>query len=175
MKNKKPVARKVVLSLPPGIAHRRGVTHCPHRDFKDEEYDVWHAAAIMLVTEIVHGKHGSLAVVAECPKCFKKSWVHEGSSAFRVYEYYKQWTEIAEKVFAARHLVALRRFTDSLCATCVHLRKLECDTLPIIDCTYGKDENAELPPGRTFYMHHCFTTQKCEVYKKREPIIDTGA
>ncbi len=176
MSRKKPAAKKIISSLPDGIYHRVGITHCPHCDEKFE-HEEWCKTAIAIVTDVVHGKHGSIAVVNECPKCFEKSWVHESDSAFHAYMnwYPKEWTEVAEKVYAARHLAALRRYNDSLCATCEHLRALECKTLPITRCTYGKNENTILPGERKFYYHSCFTTQKCPAYKKRQPLPDTGA
>jgi hypothetical protein len=173
MKKKKPIVRKILLSLPSNVTHRVGVTICPHCGDNIEHED-WMKGAVAMIKDIVYGKHGSIAVIAECPKCFEKSWVHESETAFSDYMdwYPEDWKKAAKKVYAARHLSALRHFCDSLCATCVHLRNLECKTLPIIKCTYGKDENVILPGERKFYYHSNFTTQKCPAYQKREPIID---
>jgi hypothetical protein len=171
MPKKKPVAKKVVASLPPGIDHRRGVTSCPHCDFNDNDYTAWHVGAVILVTEIVHGKHGSMAVVAECPECFKKSWVHESFSAFSCYdEYPEDWKRIAKQTEDSRHEVALKEFCDSLCVSCKHLRGLEANTLCWKKCTMGKDDKAKLPEGRTFYYHTGPGQQECAEYVKREPV-----
>jgi hypothetical protein len=170
MPKKKPTVKKVVQSLPTGVAHRRGVTFCPHCDYNDNEYASWHDGALMLVREIVFGKHGSVAVVAECPKCFKKSWVHESFSAFAVYDEYKEWHDVVEQIHAARHETALKRFCDSLCVSCVHLRGMKGDTLCWKKCTMGKDDKAVLPAGRKFYYDEGRPQQKCDAYLKREPI-----
>lgn len=168
MKKKKPIVRKVVQSLPAGIAHRMGVTSCPHCDHNDMDYTSWHKGAVMLVTEIVQGKHGSMAVVSECEKCFEKSWVHEMFSAFRCYdEYDAEWKAVAEKVENARHLAALHEFCDSLCVSCVHLRGLEGDTLCWKTCTMGRDDKTILPAGRKFYYDTGPARKECDKYQKR--------
>lgn len=151
---------------PSSVRHRIGVTRCPHCDHDSDE---WEKSAVLLVLCEVHGKHGYVVVVNECPKCFEKSWVHQPFTWFQDYhdEYPEEWKTAAQKEYTRRHVAAVSKFADSLCAKCAHLRKLECETLPIIKCTYGEDEEAKLPVGRKFYYHSCFTTSECPAFTAR--------
>lgn len=151
--------RRVVSSLDPSIEHRGGITRCPHCD---HDSDDWERTAVVLVTSTVFGKHGSLAVVNECPKCFEKSWIHQPFSFFEaLHEMYpKDWMKAADAEHTKRHVAAVSEFADSLCAKCKHLRALECDTLPIVRCTYGV-------PSAT-YLHSCFTETECQKFTARK-------
>ena len=152
------------------IAHRAGITACPHCDFDaDREHtdgDVWAKTAMVLILDTVQGKHGSVVVVNECLKCFKKSWVHQPFSFFADYHdgYSAEWKEAADAEHTRRHVESVSRFADSLCAKCAHLRSLECDTLPIVECTYGAP-----PPvaGRKQYLHSSFTEIECPKFVAR--------
>lgn len=154
---------KIVQGLPAGIAHRVGVDSCPHCG-KGFNYDLgpWEKSATHVVLDIVHGKHGSIAVVSECPECFEKSWLHFTSSSFG--DFANEFTEeirlAARKELDRRHLGAVVTFVNSLCAGCKHLRKLECDTLPIVRCTYGQERKDD-------YLHSSFTETNCPKFEAR--------
>lgn len=168
MPKQSPKAKKVLSQLPNNVEHRVGVTSCPHCDHNDNDYDSWHAGALAIVTEIVHGKHGSMAVISECPKCFKKSWVHEAFSAFSYTDAYAEWKELAAKTEAERHRKGLIVFCDSLCVRCVHLRGFEGDTLCWKKCTMGKDDAIKLPPGHTFYYQMGNPVTECDKFEERK-------
>lgn len=160
---RKPQARKIISEMDHSITHRAGVWTCPHCDYQEDNYSVgkWEKGALTLVLAIVHGKHGSVVVISECPKCFKKSWVHAEFSRFEEWSntYPKEWKEAAIKERDRRHIASLIRFTDSLCARCRHLRRLECNTIPIVDCTYGRESER---------LHHCFAETKCKAFALRK-------
>jgi hypothetical protein len=150
--------RKIVSSLPKGILHRGGIWTCPHCDWQAPDHSTapWAKAAVMLVTDIVHGKHGSIVYVSECPGCFKKSWVHVDLSTMGSTwndDFPAEWNKKAKEVRAARHLAAMQLFMRSQCSKCRWLRKFECDTLPIVECTYG--------PGEPDHLRSSFTDTEC--------------
>lgn len=161
--------RKIVFSLDTAaVDHRADFEHCPSCD-KKFSGEKWDAQATALVLGIVHGKHGSLAVVSECPACFEKSWVHQCFSTFRITDDFpSDWKDVAAKEEACRHLEALRTFCDSQCSRCAHLRKLECETLPIVECAFGKKgEHEKCSPNQKFYYHRCFTETACPAFAPR--------
>lgn len=159
---------KVVRSFDPqAVDHRADFMHCPSCGTKHEP-EIWDANAAKLILEIVHGKHGSLTIVSECPKCFEPSWVHTPFSAFG--EWGEEWVPDNWKKAAAeehtrRHVRSVHRFADSLCAKCVHLRSLVCDTLPVVHCTLGEPP----PTDGKVYLHSCFTETECPAFQAREP------
>ena len=177
--------RKIVRSVDlERISHRAGITNCPHCDFDKQDSDPWAKNAIVLMLDTAYGKHGSVVVVSECPKCCKKSWVHQPFSFFNDWSdhYPEDWKAAAQAEFTRRHCEAVSRFADSLCAKCQHLRRLECETLPIVSCTYGAPvgEDADTwrtatgrwsPPiaDRKAYLHSCFTETECPKFKPRHP------
>ena len=161
----------IVRSLPDGILHRAGITSCPHCGFISSRgdiarsCDVWAEKAKTLVLDTVHGKHGSVAVVSECPECFELSWVHQPFSFFSEWMdiYSVAWKRAANAEHTRRHMDAVHTFADSLCAKCQHLRSLECDTLPIVQCTFGT-----LPVvGREEFLHNSFTETECPQFLAR--------
>ncbi len=146
--------------------HRAGVTNCPHCDFTPpmfEKGDTWAKAATTLILDEVHGKHGSLAVISECPTCFKKSWVHQPFSFFEDYHemYPEDWQKAATKEYDRRHLESVRALSQSLCIGCDHLRKVKVDTHVVVDCTLGRPDTERL--------QYCFTTTECKHFKKYVP------
>lgn len=149
------------------VEHRTSVVSCPHCG-TTFELDDWGKHAAVLVLEEIWGKHGSLAVVSECPKCFEKSWCHFEFSSF------DKWCDwFAPDLRAAayteherRHIAAVRRYSDSLCAKCEHLKNLDCKTLPIVSCTMG-DSIAKSKGGDKPFYHTCFTRTECNKFQQR--------
>lgn len=153
-------AKRIASSLPSGILHRVGVWKCPHCDWQDADHAVapWERAGILLVTDIVHGKHGEIAYVSECPSCFKKSWIHVGldhASSKWNEDFPEEWRKKAAEVRDQRHLSAMRTFMASQCARCVHLKEFECRTLPIVKCNLGQPSD---------YLHTCFSRTDCNSF-----------
>ncbi len=148
------------------LAHRAGIWVCPHCDWQDEgdnKLSAFDKFICAVVLETVHGKHGSVVTVSECPKCHKKSWVHAAFHSFSEWSDHTPEVKMAVKEeHARRHTQAVSRFADSLCAKCVYLRKLECDTLPIVSCTHGKTKEQT-----DRYMPSCFTETECKDFLAR--------
>lgn len=165
----KRTATKIVRSFAPAsIRHRAGITTCP---YCNHNADDWAKTATTLVLATVHGKHGSVVVVNECPECFQKSWVHQPFSFFASYsdDYTEEWKSAANEERGKRHLEAVTTFADSLCAGCAHLRSLECDTLPIVHCTKGDPVPIE---GRKARLHSCFTELECGRFLARKNVSE---
>jgi hypothetical protein len=117
--------------MPKGTYHRAGISSCPHcqHDFGFDDRNLWIKNATALVLEVVQGKHGSIAYISECPKCFKKSWVHNEIGCFYTHQEWPDgWEEAAEAEKGTRGLSNLRRFNHSLCASCTHIRGVEIGT-----------------------------------------------
>jgi hypothetical protein len=173
-KNKNPIkkrtATRIVRSFDTAaVWHRAGITSCPHCDHNADD---WEKTATTLVLATIHGKHGSVVVVNECPKCFEKSWVHQPFSFFDKWTdgYSEEWKAAANAEYAKRHLAAVTTFADSLCARCSHLRSLKCDTLPIVECTKGNPAPIE---GRKEYLHGSFTEKVCDKFLVRPVAPET--
>ena len=160
----KPRARRIVSSTDTAkLRHRGTFTDCPYCSHR-MEMEGWEKLADTLVIEEVHGKHGSVVVVAECPSCFKRSWVHQPFQFFEKWHdaYPPEWKAAAMAEHSRRHMHAVHEFADSLCAKCIHLRSLEIDTLEIIECTMGNELST--PPPR---LHHHFGETECAEFKAR--------
>lgn len=124
--------------LPEGAFHRSDFKTCPHCDATFDN-DKWDRSARILIREIVHGKHGSMAVVSECPKCFKPSWVHHSISTLHwlMREIVPKWERPVEDEYNRRKLRAIREWSASLCVQCVHVGKVVCDTSTSRSCICG--------------------------------------
>jgi hypothetical protein len=164
----KPTAKRVTKSFDQRTCgHRADFEHCPSCDARFDD-QTWDEAAVIMSLEVTGGKHGSVVIVSECPKCFEKSWVHNTFCSLSCgVTFPEHWRKAAAEEHTRRHTAAVHVFTDSLCAQCAHLRKLECDTLPLVDCTDGKDEHAKLPPGRELHLRHSFSEAACTNFKQR--------
>lgn len=96
--------------------HRLDFETCPFCDHK-MPYLKWDDYAVILVLDIVQGKHADVVVVSECPKCFEKSWTHQcGIGDFE--EMSVEWQEAVNKEIAHRRKVEKRKWELSLCFTC---------------------------------------------------------
>ena len=121
-----------------GVRHRAGIFECPHCDHEPKSHRGWVDQALRLCLAIVDGKHGSAAVVSECPKCFKLSWVHQDLERMREYSGYPvAWERAAEEERARRHVEALRHWAAGICARCRHLTDGEVTTSDRRTCKIG--------------------------------------
>lgn len=143
--------------MPLGTVHRNGVSNCPHCDFEPEKsWKVWPEHAVSMVLNEVQCKHGSVAYISECPKCFKKSWVHHEIAGFdhSCERWPKGWPEAAKAEGRARALSNLRSCQGTLCMSCVHLVGVQIDTIAWRWCKPKE--------------HGWFETE-CNAYKKGQP------
>ena len=97
--------------------HRRDFETCPFCDHK-MPYLKWDEYAIILVLDVVQGKHADVVVVSECPKCFEKSWTHQDGPLGDYEHISMEWQEAVVKEIAERRKVAKRAWELSLCFTC---------------------------------------------------------
>lgn len=113
--------------------HREDFETCP---FCGTEYSIkrWDKQAVILVTDIVMGKHGYLAIVAECPKCFEKSWIHH-SFLYEYSDFPKKWIKASSEERGKRELKALRDWKRGLCGAC---KNLESGTVTTTTRSYCK-------------------------------------
>jgi hypothetical protein len=130
--------RKVMSSLPKTAHHRSDFVTCPHCE-EELEQDLWDKKATILVTSIVHAKHGSVAVVSECPTCFELSWVHRALISFDVYydEIAPEWIGIANEELDKRRIASIREWATSLCINCAHVKNASSDTSSHRSCIRG--------------------------------------
>lgn len=101
--------------------HRRDFKTCPYCEWKAKEIEEWDKTAATLITAPLIWKTDSIAVMSECPNCFKGSWVHHRLDSFHFSDWPEKWKETAEKISDARKLQALREWAASLCGRCQHL------------------------------------------------------
>lgn len=130
--------------------HREAVTSCPfcqHEPAKggrtSDSYRWWVNAAHTLVAAEVWGKHEYVAVITECPSCFKSSWVHWGLTSFSYMDVPDAWKKAIEKEGEQRHLAAIRTWSKGICQFCVHLRKVELKTACWKHCTLGSERKLD--------------------------------
>jgi hypothetical protein len=114
--------------------HRGDFETCPHCRCH-MAHDEWQKHTIEFTTAEVQGKHGSGAIIAECPKCFQKSWVHVelGYTSHLP----KEIEEAAEREHLRRKLAASREWGASLCWKCKHLKEPHISTHAWRDCIRG--------------------------------------
>lgn len=121
-------------------AHREDFHTCPHCDY-DLDSEEWYKVAVMLVVAEVFGKHSSLAILSECPKCFENSWVHcelkHLDTLSYLYKFPKAWEEAADKEYDRRHLLAIRELDGALCLSCKHISQLSIGTWCHGRCNLG--------------------------------------
>lgn len=117
--------------------HRSLIDICP---CCREEYDItiWMEQAYIFVREIVGGKHGYVALISECPKCFESSWCHF-TIPFSSYrdQFSEKWKEESQKVHSSRRVQALRDWKNGLCGLCTKLEDGEVDTTDRRSCVKG--------------------------------------
>ena len=102
--------------------HRSDFETCPHCDRKTERDD-WDTASTVLILKPQNYKAGAVAILSECPLCFKKSWAHRSMDSFSSYKCFpKAWKDRVETLAEATKLEALRDWGTSICPTCKHLK-----------------------------------------------------
>lgn len=102
--------------------HRIDFVSCPYCEYemKDKE---WNKIAHTLILSPRCIKDSAVSIMAECPKCFKNSWVHKPIDSFEYMEEFpKKWKDAVEKIGKEKKLNALRDWGRSLCWKC---KKLE--------------------------------------------------
>ena len=118
-------------------SHRAGVTDCPHCGAQFD-YEKWRGNALTLALCEVHGRHGAAVVVSECPKCFKKSWIHTDLDGFFDFQNWPEgWVEAAREERARRCIAAIRALGRSLCWRCRFLTDGSVSTVTRINCSFG--------------------------------------
>lgn len=130
--------------------HRRDFETCPSCGHR-MKYEDWDKYATILILDIIHGKHGSVGVVSECPKCFEKSWTHQLVIGY--FEHIsEEWQDAVDKERKERIAVAQRNWDTSLCRTCKRIDKAprEKDTIAYRTCYTGMGS----------------VTKKCDQYRK---------
>lgn len=138
MRDKSKSPKKKIGEFPCVIDSRReDHVHCPNCDHR-MDYEEWDKAAVMLVLHPLCWKHGAVAVVSECPKCFDKSWTHESMDNFSSYsDWPENWCEAVQKLAANERLKALREWGASICHTCKHLESGKIDYVAWRHCIIG--------------------------------------
>lgn len=102
--------------------HRTNFVTCPSCEH-EMEIRKWRKAAIVLAPIIFMGSHGAVVVVSECPKCYKKSWVHHRVEDFTDHsDWPKTWIKAVKEEAAKRQLEALREWGKGICHNCIHLK-----------------------------------------------------
>jgi len=124
--SQQPLVRRILTTGNDGQAtHRADFKHCPHCDHPMEN-EAWDKAATTLILEPMCYKAGCVSVSAECPKCFKSSWRHEGMDCFQWNDAWPaDWKAAVKKREAAVKLAALREWGKGLCHNCKHLESGE--------------------------------------------------
>jgi len=120
--------------------HRADFRTCPSCDhFMD--YQKWFdESAVSMTTSIVFGKHGSAAILSECPKCGASSWVHyplDSITPHSPYKWPKNWISRAKVALKRRREKALMNWEQGLCKSCKHLESSNITTHAWRNCIVG--------------------------------------
>lgn len=102
---------------------------------KSMPWTVWEKQITHLIAKEVYGKHGSLVLVLECPKCFEKNWVH--ISYLSPLSAPDRLVKAFTKEIAARKLRAVRDWGKALCWNCKNLTEASITTNPWRECKIG--------------------------------------
>lgn len=117
--------------------HRGDFTTCPHCDVR-YEYSIWEKNTHTLVLNPRCYKAGSVALLSECPACFKSSWVHENISLFGLSETWpKKWIERVDELGKQLKISAARKWAKSLCVNCKHLTEIKIEYSEYRHCKRG--------------------------------------
>lgn len=82
----------------------------------------WEKQSVILVLSPRCYKSGCVAILSECPKCFKKSWVHERMATFKFNDKIPEsWVKAVEELEKTVKLEALREWGRGICHQCKHL------------------------------------------------------
>ncbi len=118
-------------------SHRVDFEHCPHCEHR-VDIRGWQALSTILVLDEVFCKHGALAIVAECPKCFEPSWVHHPIDSFYEFQGWPpEWIEAAQKEHDRRNVAAAREWATGLCGRCGLLEAGQMTTHAWRQCPLG--------------------------------------
>lgn len=103
-----------------------------------QEFMEWAKTASILALDIVRGKHGSVVLVMECPKCFEFMWFHM-AIPLSIYDevFPPAWIEATTKEFNKRCLFALRQWKKGVCGNCKLLESGEISTHAWRNCPKG--------------------------------------
>lgn len=150
--------RLVTSGADSGIAHRAGITDCPHCKFEpgrtDDGDKLWDKAGHTLVLQPRVYKSGCVVVVSECPKCFESSWVHIRMSGFDWNDCWpKKWKEAVAKEDVRVRLEAAREWPTGLCWRCKHLTSATIEYHAWRHCIVGSGS----------------TRTKCEKFQQLNP------
>lgn len=133
----KPPKMKIVRTINQAMPHRSDFETCPECDHQ-MKHEEWDKCRVEFFLGIHHGKHGSGVEIAECPKCFKKSWVHFRLDGFNWDESIPQPIRDASDVeLARRRLAALRDWGACICWNCKNLHSGTVDTNAYRHCVIG--------------------------------------
>ena len=103
-------------------SHRKDFETCPHCDHR-MKHGEWDKLADTLVLTPRCFRVGCVSVMAECPKCFKKSWVHVKYYRIEIDDDLPQkWRDTVAALDKSTKLTALRDWGSSICHRCQHLK-----------------------------------------------------
>lgn len=101
--------------------HRGDFETCPSCEHKIDDKE-WRKINSILILEPTCYKSDSVALMAECPECFSKSWVHERMSNFDSWsDHPKEWIERVTVLRNETKLKAVRDWGRGICWNCKYL------------------------------------------------------
>lgn len=135
--NRRPHPRIVRSYHCDNASHRSDFRSCPHCDHRLDSDD-WDKLSSVLVLDEVQHKHGSVAIVAECPACFESSWVHRPIDSFYSFQGWPDgWVEAAQQERDRRSVQSARDWSAGLCGRCSLLESAVLDTRAWRTCPVG--------------------------------------
>lgn len=134
----KPPHRTIAKSGPDkGVAHRTNFTNCPHCDH-EMKTEQWDKAAVTLVLQPARYRAGCVSLIAECPKCFERSWIHTRMGGFGWSELWPAlWRDAVKDQESKVRLQAARDWGVGLCWNCQHLTGASIEYHAWRDCIVG--------------------------------------
>jgi len=133
--------------------HRSNFTTCPHC-YHEMKSEVWEKAVTIIALEPRCYKSGCVAMISECPECFKPSWVHWQMDHFDKWSSWpKHVQEAVSKKGEAVKLSALRTWGRCICHSCKHLTSGKVQFTAWRECKRGFGPAVEVKEG-------------CETYEK---------
>lgn len=127
-----------------GAEHRAMITVCPDCNYDSDESNTandkpWMQGAVILVLQPRFYKKGHVAIVSECPKCFKKSWLHVDIDRVHWFSQClpKKWIDAIKAEGERLKLQAVREWPKGLCWRCKHLKEATIDYHCYRQCIVG--------------------------------------